>query len=197
MGKRKQTADGDGASQPDFGSTRHEANDVSEVREDPRMRRLVKKHKLDQQAESKLCDVLSRWDEEKQYRYYKDLGKVLADAVKPSATVMIMVKKIVAGERLCPSAKRCSMAEARMEAAATAMATKGKRRIPGTSRRAASSRSHAWASMAGLLPVSCMRERSESGRSCKQISSSRCVRRWVDDSSSLAGPLQPRLPFVK
>ncbi|CAJ1421960.1 unnamed protein product [Effrenium voratum] len=76
------------------------------------MRRLVKKHKLDQQAESKLCDVLSRWDEEKQYRYYKDLGKVLADAVKPSATVMIMVKKIVAGERLCPSAKRCSMAEA-------------------------------------------------------------------------------------
>ena len=28
----------------------------------------MKKHKLDQQAESKLCDVLSRWDEEKQYR---------------------------------------------------------------------------------------------------------------------------------
>mmetsp|Transcript_3535 Transcript_3535/g.8514 ORF Transcript_3535/g.8514 Transcript_3535/m.8514 type:complete len:173 (+) Transcript_3535:100-618(+) len=75
--------------------------DSADVVQDPRMKKLVKRYRLDKAAESKLCEVLAKWDEDKQYRYYKDLWKVLADAVKPSATVMIIVKKIVAGERLC------------------------------------------------------------------------------------------------
>ena len=36
--------------------------------EDPRMKKLVKKFRLDKMAESKLCEVMSKWDEDKQYR---------------------------------------------------------------------------------------------------------------------------------
>ncbi|CAE7846111.1 RNF8 [Symbiodinium necroappetens] len=72
---------------------------------DPRMKKLVKRYRLDKAAESKLCEVLAKWDEDKQHRYYKELWKVLADAVKPSATVMIVVKKIVAGTMGVATAK--------------------------------------------------------------------------------------------
>ncbi|CAE7618416.1 RNF8 [Symbiodinium pilosum] len=95
--KRKQTAEED---QPNDDASRP-AEEPTGVVQDPRMKKLVKKFRLDKMAESKLCEVMSKWDEDKQYRYFKDLGKVLGDAVKPSATVMIIVKKIAAGEHLC------------------------------------------------------------------------------------------------
>ena len=36
--------------------------------QDPRMKKLVKKFRLDKMAESKLCEAMSKWDEDKQYR---------------------------------------------------------------------------------------------------------------------------------
>eukprot|EP00440_Ansanella_granifera_P057296 gb/GFBE01062107.1/.p1 GENE.gb/GFBE01062107.1/~~gb/GFBE01062107.1/.p1 ORF type:complete len:176 (+),score=41.44 gb/GFBE01062107.1/:1-528(+) len=105
MGKKRNRDGGEvqgGGSSGSAGPSRNEEREGnSKMSQDPRMRQLVKKFKLDEAAENKLADVLSRWDEDKQYRYFKELRHVLGEAVRPSATVMIMVKKIVAGERLC------------------------------------------------------------------------------------------------
>mmetsp|Transcript_21093 Transcript_21093/g.39651 ORF Transcript_21093/g.39651 Transcript_21093/m.39651 type:complete len:171 (+) Transcript_21093:93-605(+) len=99
MGKKRKQP-GAEEDRPKESNNDRPVEDISAVLEDPRMKKLVKKFKLDKAAESRLGEAMSKWDEDKQHRYYKELGNVLAAAVKPSATVMILVKKIVAGERL-------------------------------------------------------------------------------------------------
>eukprot|EP00931_Biecheleriopsis_adriatica_P063855 TRINITY_DN38749_c0_g1_i1.p1 TRINITY_DN38749_c0_g1~~TRINITY_DN38749_c0_g1_i1.p1 ORF type:complete len:179 (-),score=43.90 TRINITY_DN38749_c0_g1_i1:89-625(-) len=108
MGKKRKQRDEDGegqgggssASAPQK-SSREEREGNSKAGKDPRLKSLVKKFKLDDTAASRLGDVLSRWDEDKIHRYYKELRIVLEDEDRPSAKVMILMKKIAAGERLC------------------------------------------------------------------------------------------------
>lgn len=58
---------------------------------------LSKKFKLDAPAETKLADILGRYDPERKADYIKELEKHLEVAGRPSAIVMMMLKKISDG----------------------------------------------------------------------------------------------------
>eukprot|EP00928_Gymnodinium_smaydae_P034932 TRINITY_DN24657_c0_g1_i1.p2 TRINITY_DN24657_c0_g1~~TRINITY_DN24657_c0_g1_i1.p2 ORF type:complete len:348 (-),score=74.85 TRINITY_DN24657_c0_g1_i1:265-1308(-) len=61
---------------------------------------ISKKFKLDSPAETKLADILGRYDEVKKKDYLKELEKHLEVAARPSAIVMLMLKKISDGQSL-------------------------------------------------------------------------------------------------
>eukprot|EP00927_Polykrikos_kofoidii_P020132 TRINITY_DN1948_c1_g1_i1.p1 TRINITY_DN1948_c1_g1~~TRINITY_DN1948_c1_g1_i1.p1 ORF type:complete len:290 (-),score=63.83 TRINITY_DN1948_c1_g1_i1:173-1042(-) len=61
---------------------------------------LSKKFKLDAPAETKLSDILGRYDPERKKDYIKELEKHLEVAGRPSAIVMMMLKKISDGQPL-------------------------------------------------------------------------------------------------
>merc|ERR1719221_2576989 len=54
---------------------------------------LSKKFGLDREAESKLSDVLAKYDKEKRREYMADLEKHLETSSRPSAMIMMSLKK--------------------------------------------------------------------------------------------------------
>eukprot|EP00929_Paragymnodinium_shiwhaense_P013744 TRINITY_DN121597_c0_g1_i1.p1 TRINITY_DN121597_c0_g1~~TRINITY_DN121597_c0_g1_i1.p1 ORF type:complete len:355 (-),score=126.65 TRINITY_DN121597_c0_g1_i1:100-1164(-) len=58
---------------------------------------ISKKFKLDSPAETKLADILGRYDPDRKKEYIKELEKHLEVAARPSAIVMLMLKKISDG----------------------------------------------------------------------------------------------------
>ncbi|CAK0829790.1 unnamed protein product, partial [Prorocentrum cordatum] len=58
---------------------------------------LSKKFGLDREAESKLSDVLAKYDKEKRREYMADLDKHLETSSRPSAMIMMSLKKLGEG----------------------------------------------------------------------------------------------------
>lgn len=58
---------------------------------------LSRKFKLDSQAESKLSDVLAKYDPERRQEYMKDIDRHLETSSRPSAMVMMFLKKMGEG----------------------------------------------------------------------------------------------------
>merc|ERR1719401_1738900 len=61
---------------------------------------LSKKYKLDREAESKLCDVLAKYDKERRKEYMEELESHLSVSARPSAMVMMSLKKLGTGQSL-------------------------------------------------------------------------------------------------
>lgn len=64
---------------------------------DEELMTMTKKFRLDDAAEAKLSDVLAKYDPAKRREYMGELGKHLEVSGKPSATVMMLLKKLGQG----------------------------------------------------------------------------------------------------
>merc|ERR1719174_1937819 len=67
---------------------------------DQELTSLSKKYKLDKPAESKLSDVLAKYDKERRKEYMEELDAHLATSARPSAMVMMFLKKLGTGQSL-------------------------------------------------------------------------------------------------
>merc|ERR1711971_62511 len=67
---------------------------------DKELTNLSKKFKLDKPAESKLSDVLAKYDKERRKEYMEELDAHLATSARPSAMVMMFLKKLGTGQSL-------------------------------------------------------------------------------------------------
>merc|ERR1719335_1741869 len=67
---------------------------------DAKLNELSKKYKLDKPAESKLSDVLAKYDKDRRREYLEDLDAHLATSARPSAMVMMFLKKLGTGQPL-------------------------------------------------------------------------------------------------
>merc|ERR1719399_2355886 len=61
---------------------------------------MAKKYKLDREAETKLCDVLAKYDKERRKEYMEELDGHLSVSARPSAMVMMSLKKLGTGQSL-------------------------------------------------------------------------------------------------
>merc|ERR1719454_1875294 len=61
---------------------------------------ISKKFKLDKEAETKLCDVLAKYDKERRREYMEEVEAHLAVSARPSAMVMMSLKKLGTGQSL-------------------------------------------------------------------------------------------------
>merc|ERR1712183_260950 len=61
---------------------------------------ISKKYKLDKPAESKLSDVLAKYDKERRKEYMEEIEGHLAVSARPSAMVMMLLKKLGTGQSL-------------------------------------------------------------------------------------------------
>merc|ERR1719277_463422 len=61
---------------------------------------ISKKFKLDDPAESKLADILNRYDEKKRNEYVAEIEKHLEVSNRPSAMVMMLLRKLGEGQSL-------------------------------------------------------------------------------------------------
>merc|ERR1719498_2370271 len=61
---------------------------------------LSRKFKLDKEAETKLCDVLAKYDKERRKEYMEEIDSHLATSARPSAMVMMFLKKLGTGQSL-------------------------------------------------------------------------------------------------
>merc|ERR1712194_7987 len=61
---------------------------------------LSKKYKLDREAETKLCDVLAKYDKERRREYMEEIEAHLSVSARPSAMVMMSLKKLGTGQSL-------------------------------------------------------------------------------------------------
>jgi len=75
---------------------------IGKNKPDPEYVAIVKKYNLDEQAEEKLLDTLSRHPIERRKEYYKELDPFLAASNKASATAMMLLRKVGEGESLGP-----------------------------------------------------------------------------------------------
>mmetsp|Transcript_45517 Transcript_45517/g.83323 ORF Transcript_45517/g.83323 Transcript_45517/m.83323 type:complete len:282 (+) Transcript_45517:121-966(+) len=66
----------------------------------PKLVSMIKKFKLDSEAEGKLADILARYDEEKRQDYLGQLERHLEASNKPSAMAMMLLKKLGDGQPL-------------------------------------------------------------------------------------------------
>lgn len=73
---------------------------IGKQRPDEKLKSMSKKFKLDDQAESKLADILVRYEPEKKAAYFQEIEKHLEVSNRPSAMVMMLLKKLGAGEPL-------------------------------------------------------------------------------------------------
>jgi len=73
---------------------------IGKQRPDEKLKAMSKKFKLDDQAESKLADILVRYEPEKKAAYFQEIEKHLEVSNRPSAMVMMLLKKLGAGEPL-------------------------------------------------------------------------------------------------
>merc|ERR1719272_1870038 len=67
---------------------------------DAQLQEITKKFRLDKEAESKLCDVLAKYDKERKKEYMEEIESHLAVSARPSAMVMMMLKKMGTGQAL-------------------------------------------------------------------------------------------------
>merc|ERR1712232_988218 len=67
---------------------------------DEALMNMSKKYKLDKPAESKLSDVLAKYDKERRREYLEELDAHLATSARPSAMVMMFLKKLGTGQSL-------------------------------------------------------------------------------------------------
>lgn len=67
---------------------------------DKELGKMAKKFNLDDEAESKLADILGRYPEEKKSTYMMELEKHLEVSNRPSAMVMMLLKKLGKGDPL-------------------------------------------------------------------------------------------------
>merc|ERR1719254_204746 len=61
---------------------------------------LSKRYKLDREAETKLCDVLAKYDKERRREYMEEIEAHLSVSARPSAMVMMSLKKLGTGQSL-------------------------------------------------------------------------------------------------
>lgn len=73
---------------------------VGKAKADPMLKEMAKKFKLDDQAETKLADILARYPEEKRHNYIKEITGHLEVSNRPSAMAMMMLKKLGDGSPL-------------------------------------------------------------------------------------------------
>merc|ERR1712107_945541 len=106
---------------------------------------------------------MSPWDVDKQHRYFKQLSKVFADSVRPSATAMILVKKIAAGTGCVKIVAMMTMSPPTSE----------NEKIPETSLQDVLSLSKEWVETESSMLERCMKVQIESDRSFKQVSLNR------------------------
>merc|ERR1719263_954345 len=73
---------------------------IGKQKPDERLKGMTKKFKLDDQAESKLADILARYDPEKRSAYMQELDQHLEVSNRPSAMVMMLLRKPGDGQPL-------------------------------------------------------------------------------------------------
>merc|ERR1711957_774983 len=73
---------------------------IGKMKADKELKDMSKRFKLDDQAESKLADILARTDPDKKNLYMAELNKHLEVSNKPSAMVMMLLRKIGDGTPL-------------------------------------------------------------------------------------------------
>jgi len=73
---------------------------VGKIKPDKDVERLARKFKLDDQAETKLADILCRYDEAKRKAYIVDIERHLEVSNRPSAMAMMMLRKLGDGVAL-------------------------------------------------------------------------------------------------
>merc|ERR1711974_51954 len=66
---------------------------------------MSKKYKLDKPAETKLSDVLAKYGKDRRREYIEELDGHLGTSARPSAMVMMLLKKLGTGEALGPPGK--------------------------------------------------------------------------------------------
>merc|ERR1719253_1728063 len=67
---------------------------------DAELTSMSKKYKLDKPAESKLSDVLAKYDKARRKEYMEEIDQHLATSARPSAMVMMFLKKLGTGQSL-------------------------------------------------------------------------------------------------
>eukprot|EP00933_Yihiella_yeosuensis_P047871 TRINITY_DN43844_c0_g1_i1.p1 TRINITY_DN43844_c0_g1~~TRINITY_DN43844_c0_g1_i1.p1 ORF type:complete len:174 (+),score=32.30 TRINITY_DN43844_c0_g1_i1:99-620(+) len=94
MGRKKGGATGSEEAEPSSSSSRPYDHDMKKFKD------LVERFDIDQVAEVRLAAILSRCDDNLKKEYYKDLARHFEASVRPSATAMVLTKKMQAGEPL-------------------------------------------------------------------------------------------------
>merc|ERR1719373_1543366 len=67
---------------------------VGKAKADKELKEMAKKFKLDDQAETKLADILARYDEAKRKAYIVDIERHLEVSNRPSAMAMMLLRKL-------------------------------------------------------------------------------------------------------
>merc|ERR1719221_2000309 len=73
---------------------------VGKVKADKELATISKKYKLDDQAESKLADILARYDDAKRKEYLVEVERHLEVSNRPSAMAMMLLRKLGEGQPL-------------------------------------------------------------------------------------------------
>jgi hypothetical protein len=73
---------------------------IGKQKPDEKLKAMTKKFNLDDQAESKLADILARYDKERRDGYLHELDKHLEVSNRPSAMVMMLLRKLGDGKPL-------------------------------------------------------------------------------------------------
>merc|ERR1719436_362355 len=73
---------------------------VGKAKADKDLATISKKYKLDDQAESKLADILARYDEAKRKEYLVEIERHLEVSNRPSAMAMMLLRKLGEGSSL-------------------------------------------------------------------------------------------------
>merc|ERR1712226_566975 len=73
---------------------------IGKQKPDEKLKALTKKFQLDDQAESKLADILARYDAEKKKTYFEEIERHLEASNRPSAMVMMLLRKLGEGQSL-------------------------------------------------------------------------------------------------
>eukprot|EP00913_Durusdinium_trenchii_P016847 g15837.t1 len=73
---------------------------VGKVKADKDLAAVSKKYKLDEQAESKLADILARYDDARRKEYLIEIERHLEVSNRPSAMAMLLLRKLGEGQSL-------------------------------------------------------------------------------------------------
>jgi hypothetical protein len=73
---------------------------MTKMKADKPLKEIIKKFRLDDQAESKLADILARYDQSRRLEYISELERHLEVSNQPSAMVMMLLKKLGANQPL-------------------------------------------------------------------------------------------------
>jgi len=73
---------------------------IGKQKADKDLATIVKRYQLDHTAESRLADILARFDEQKKKEMYEELERHLEVSNRPSAMVMMLLRKLSEGQPL-------------------------------------------------------------------------------------------------